>query len=95
MGVGCLRIIAACTARLVAARPIDISTSARGYADLIVKLTHIYTRTGDDGTANLGDISATSKLDLTARCVRDVNEANSRLEVTIAPAPCPTTSWRC
>ncbi len=50
----------------------------------MVKLTRIYTRTGDDGTTNLGDMSTTSKLDLRLAAYADVDEANSHLGVAIA-----------
>jgi cob(I)alamin adenosyltransferase len=50
----------------------------------MVNLTRIYTRTGDDGTTNLGDMSTTSKLDLRLAAYADVDEANSHLGVAIA-----------
>jgi cob(I)alamin adenosyltransferase len=55
-----------------------------GYARRVVKLTKIYTRTGDDGTTNLGDMSTTSKLDLRLAAYADVDEANSHLGVALA-----------
>ena len=45
----------------------------------MVNLTRIYTRTGDDGTTNLGDMSTTTKLDLRLRAYADVDEANSQI----------------
>lgn len=45
----------------------------------MVNLTRIYTRTGDDGTTNLGDMSKTSKLDLRLAAYADVDEANAQI----------------
>lgn len=50
----------------------------------MVNLTRIYTRTGDDGSTNLGDLSKTSKLDLRLVAYADVDEANSQLGVVLA-----------
>jgi cob(I)alamin adenosyltransferase len=50
----------------------------------MVNLTRIYTRTGDDGTTNLGDMSTTSKLDLRLAAYADVDEANSQLGLALA-----------
>ena len=44
----------------------------------MVNLTRIYTRTGDDGTTSLGDMSRTGKNDLRLVAYADVDEANSR-----------------
>ena len=55
----------------------------------MVRLTKIYTRTGDDGTTNLGDMSSTSKLDLRLAAYADVDEANSHLGVVIALGALP------
>ena len=55
----------------------------------MVNLTRIYTRTGDDGTTNLGDMSTTSKLDLRLAAYADVDEANSHLGVAIALGTLP------
>jgi cob(I)alamin adenosyltransferase len=55
----------------------------------MVKLTKIYTRTGDDGTTNLGDMSTTSKLDLRLAAYADVDEANSHLGVALALGTLP------
>ena len=55
----------------------------------MVKLTKIYTRTGDDGTTNLGDMSTTTKLDLRLAAYADVDEANSHLGVAIALGTLP------
>ncbi len=50
----------------------------------MVNLTRIYTRTGDDGTTALGDMSRTSKGDLRLVAYADVDEANSALGVAMA-----------
>ena len=50
----------------------------------MVNLTRIYTRTGDDGTTSLGDLSRTTKNDPRLIAYADVDEANSALGVAIA-----------
>lgn len=50
----------------------------------MVNLTRIYTRTGDDGTTNLGDMSRTGKNDPRLRAYADVDEANSSIGLAIA-----------
>ena len=50
----------------------------------MVNLTRIYTRTGDDGTTALGDMSRTSKNDPRLRAYADVDEANSAIGVALA-----------
>jgi cob(I)alamin adenosyltransferase len=50
----------------------------------MVNLTRIYTRTGDDGTTSLGDLSRTDKGDLRLVAYADVDEANSALGVAVA-----------
>lgn len=45
----------------------------------MVNLTRIYTRTGDDGTTRLVDMSKTSKLDLRLQAYADTDELNSHL----------------
>ncbi|MFT4299545.1 MAG: cob(I)yrinic acid a,c-diamide adenosyltransferase [Aeromicrobium sp.] len=50
----------------------------------MVNLTRIYTRTGDDGTTALVDMSRTSKNDLRLVAYADVDEANSHLGVALA-----------
>ena len=52
----------------------------------MVNLTRIYTRTGDDGTTSLGDLSRTSKNDPRLVAYADVDEANSALGVVVATA---------
>ncbi|MGA8850629.1 MAG: cob(I)yrinic acid a,c-diamide adenosyltransferase [Aeromicrobium sp.] len=50
----------------------------------MVNLTRIYTRTGDDGSTRLGDMSLTSKLDLRLQAYADVDEANAHLGMALA-----------
>ncbi|MGB7819348.1 MAG: cob(I)yrinic acid a,c-diamide adenosyltransferase [Ornithinibacter sp.] len=50
----------------------------------MVNLTRIYTRTGDDGTTSLGDLSRTRKTDARLAAYADTNEANAALGVAIA-----------
>lgn len=50
----------------------------------MVNLTRIYTRTGDDGTTALGDMSRVNKSDLRLVAYADVDEANSAIGVVIA-----------
>ena len=45
----------------------------------MVRLTRIYTRTGDAGTTRLGDMSEAPKTDLRVAAYGDVNEANAHL----------------
>ncbi|MEC3997258.1 cob(I)yrinic acid a,c-diamide adenosyltransferase [Actinacidiphila sp. DG2A-62] len=50
----------------------------------MVNLTRIYTRTGDDGTTALGDMSRTAKTDSRIAAYADANEANAVLGVALA-----------
>jgi cob(I)alamin adenosyltransferase len=50
----------------------------------MVNLTRIYTRTGDDGTTALGDMSRVTKNDPRLQAYADTDEANSSLGVAIA-----------
>jgi cob(I)alamin adenosyltransferase len=50
----------------------------------MVNLTRIYTRTGDDGSTALGDMSRVGKNDLRLHAYADTDEANSSLGVAIA-----------
>ncbi|MER6529429.1 cob(I)yrinic acid a,c-diamide adenosyltransferase [Streptomyces sp. NPDC001508] len=50
----------------------------------MVNLTRIYTRTGDQGTTNLGDMSRVAKTDLRIAAYADANEANAVLGTAIA-----------
>ena len=49
----------------------------------MVKLTRIYTRTGDGGSTRLGDMSEVRKTDLRVAAYGDVNEANAHLGTAI------------
>src|SRR4051794_9730275 len=49
-----------------------------------VHLTRIYTRTGDDGTTALGDMSRTPKTGPRVAAFGDVDEANSAIGVALA-----------
>jgi cob(I)alamin adenosyltransferase len=49
-----------------------------------VHLTRIYTRTGDDGTTALGDMSRVAKVDSRVVAYGDVDETNSTIGVAIA-----------
>ncbi|MBM9508480.1 cob(I)yrinic acid a,c-diamide adenosyltransferase [Actinacidiphila acididurans] len=55
----------------------------------MVNLTRIYTKTGDDGTTALGDMSRTSKLDPRLAAYADVDEANSAIGVAVAAGDLP------
>ncbi len=49
-----------------------------------MNLTRIYTRTGDDGTTSLGDMTRTGKNDPRLKAYADVDEANSAIGVILA-----------
>ncbi len=49
----------------------------------MVNLTRIYTRTGDDGSTALGDLSRTRKTDPRLAAYADANEANAALGVVL------------
>src|SRR5688572_29647448 len=51
---------------------------------MAVNLTRIYTRTGDDGTTGLGDMSRVPKTDQRLAAYADVDETNSSIGVAIA-----------
>lgn len=57
---------------------------AASVGGMAVHLTRIYTRTGDDGTTALGDLSRTRKTDLRLAAYADVDEANSAIGVALA-----------
>jgi cob(I)alamin adenosyltransferase len=57
---------------------------AKNRDDQPVVLSKIYTRTGDDGTTNLGDMSRTSKNDPRLVAYADVDEANCAIGVAVA-----------
>jgi cob(I)alamin adenosyltransferase len=50
----------------------------------MINLTRIYTKTGDDGTTSLGDMSRTSKNDPRLEAYATVDEANSSIGVVLA-----------
>lgn len=50
----------------------------------MVNLTRIYTRTGDDGSTALGDLSRTRKTDARLSAYADVNEANAVIGIALA-----------
>ena len=52
----------------------------------MVKLTKIYTRTGDEGMTGLSDFSRTRKTDPRIEAYADVDEANSAIGVAISLA---------
>ncbi len=51
---------------------------------MAVHLTRIYTRTGDDGSTTLGDMSRTRKTDPRVGAYADVDETNAALGVALA-----------
>lgn len=55
----------------------------------MVNLTRIYTRTGDDGTTALGDMSRTTKTDPRLIAYADTNEANAAIGVAVAAGELP------
>jgi cob(I)alamin adenosyltransferase len=55
----------------------------------MVNLTRIYTKTGDDGTTALGDMSRTRKTDPRLAAYADVDEANSAIGVALAVGGLP------
>src|SRR5690242_13324635 len=58
--------------------------SGRERESSTVHLTRIYTRTGDDGSTALGDMSRTAKTDLRVAAYGDVDEANSAIGTAVA-----------
>ena len=55
----------------------------------MVHLTKIYTKTGDNGTTSLGDMSRTSKNDPRIEAYATVDEANSNIGVLLAGGELP------
>ena len=55
----------------------------------MVNLTRIYTKTGDNGTTNLGDFSRTTKTDPRLVAYADVDEANSAIGLALALGDLP------
>ena len=56
---------------------------------MAVHLTRIYTKTGDDGTTALGDMSRIRKTDARLTAYADVDEANSSIGVALALGELP------
>jgi cob(I)alamin adenosyltransferase len=56
---------------------------------MAVHLTRIYTRTGDDGTTALGDMSRVAKTDPRLAAYADVDEANAAIGVALALGALP------
>ena len=56
----------------------------------MVKLTRIYTRTGDAGTTKLSDFSDAAKTDARVKAYGQVDEANSIIGVALAQPDLPT-----
>ena len=64
---------------------------------MTVRLTRIYTKTGDAGETHLGDMSRVGKTDPRLAAFADVDEANSALGVALAlgsPQPAVTDLLR-
>lgn len=61
-----------------------LSFMTRADRDKPVVLSKIYTRTGDDGTTALGDMSRTGKTDSRLAAYADVEEANAAIGVALA-----------
>ena len=55
----------------------------------MVNLTRIYTRTGDDGTTSLGDMTRTGKNDPRLKAYADVDEANCAIGLAVATSSLP------
>lgn len=55
----------------------------------MVVLSRIYTRTGDDGSTSLGDMSRTAKTDPRLVAYADVDEANSAIGVAVTCGDLP------
>lgn len=55
----------------------------------MVRLTRIYTRTGDGGETRLGDMSVTTKIDPRVAAYGDVDETNSVIGVALATGELP------
>jgi cob(I)alamin adenosyltransferase len=56
---------------------------------IMVRLTRIYTRTGDAGQTQLSDLSKVSKTDPRVEAYGDVDEANSAIGVALAAGDLP------
>src|SRR3712207_432340 len=64
--------------------PSEARTGQAYAAAMTVRLTRIYTKTGDAGQTHLGDMSRVSKTDPRLVAFADVDEANSALGVALA-----------
>ena len=56
---------------------------------MAVHLTRIYTKTGDDGTTALGDMSRVAKTDVRVAAYADSDETNASIGVALALADLP------
>src|SRR5439155_10733237 len=56
---------------------------------MAVHLTRIYTKTGDDGTTALGDLSRVAKTDVRVAAYADSDETNASIGVALALADLP------
>lgn len=70
--------------KAVSGRPVTLGGMTRADNDKPVVLSTIYTRTGDDGTTTLGDMSRTRKTDFRLAAYADVEEANAAIGVAMA-----------
>jgi cob(I)alamin adenosyltransferase len=57
----------------------------------MVRITKVYTRTGDDGSTGLADFSRTRKTDVRVAAYADVDETNSLIGVALAALPAGAT----
>src|SRR4051794_15311037 len=58
-----------------------------------VHITRVYTKTGDNGTTALGDMSRVRKTDPRLAAYADVDEANSAIGVALALGQLPEDIW--
>ena len=73
----------------------DMTTELLETIHMTVQLTHIYTRTGDDGRTGLGDGSRVDKTDARIEALGDIDELNAQIGATLAatPIPHPYAEW--
>src|ERR1700712_3415824 len=69
--------------------PAALRRVTRMVSQVSVHLTRIYTKTGDDGSTALGDMSRVRKTDPRLTAYADVDEANSAIGVAIALGQLP------
>ena len=62
---------------------------------MAVHLTRIYTKTGDDGTTALGDMSRVRKTDPRVAAYADCDETNAAIGVALALGACPSGCVAC